>query len=181
MIRSLILERIKTDAGFHRLHPNKTDEEKVNIFRTGACSADPTRSKKYAVWIVESYLDKGIRSFEDLARVKDNLQLFEQIRKSQKDAIQLSEQHLLDIVNYCGLIGCSPNQVARSRPFATTQTAKLKRNDRIGIETALDPYRERSTHEEPIYDRDIIYTGLTATVVKPTTEASAVYWGRGTR
>lgn len=149
--------------------------------------ADPSPKKGFSNWIIESYLDGGINSLEDLGRVKDSLKKFTEYTRNG----QLKD-HKTDINRYCGLIGCQhTNGNTRNRPYNMLKIGpKCRPTDREGgrldpiCEWSLESVLETLGDEERLdgeFEKDIIFETPTAFVVKLSNDESARYWGKGTR
>ena len=185
-IKNDILEKVGTDAQFLRLYGLDPMQPEL-ILKTvleAICSADPTKTKGYSGWILESYLDGGIRSLEDLGRIRRGLTLFDRLLQTGQLDFSPNPRARENILKYCGLIGCQSNRTRRPAPFDTTQSKVLSRIRRAGLEDFLLPYEESEcplTLPKDNYVEDIIYEGKTVRVIRPTTEESAIYWGRNTR
>lgn len=81
------------------------------------CEADPSDDGEYAIWIVESYLDGGFNSLEDLGRIQTDLEEYQYLLDNKlllKDATYHGKGYKsfcqkideTDINMFNGLIGC---------------------------------------------------------------------------
>ena len=64
--------------------------------------ADPSKSKKYLKWIIESYLADGIHRLNDLPRTMKALEKYMYLLKKKL----IKNKYLLNIDAFCGLYGC---------------------------------------------------------------------------
>jgi hypothetical protein len=127
--------------------------------------------QKYLEWIVTSYLDGGIRYFEDIpSGVYPALKAREKLlRKKILVGVEAN------ILNYCGLIGCEGIRkgVKISKP---------------GLDALLDDHQEEldsmEENETSKYVPDpstLFYDGNDIKIYKLTSTDDACYYGRGTK
>jgi len=138
--------------------------DNIDIF----IQADPT-GKKYVRWIVDSYVNGGIKRDEDLlSRVKPALEKYEYL-KSRNILSKQGElwQQETNIDNYCGIVGCTK-----------------KGFEKPGLEGLIDKYKDQLEEEEQEETTNTavqVYNGDTIRIIQPTTEADACYYGQSTR
>lgn len=122
----------------------------------------------YLEWTIISYINGGIRSYEDIkTRLQPAIVDFNKLIQKRVLSQGVSGQpwtNESNILNYCGLIGCT-----------------IKGRQRGGLEELLRKYEkhlQRDVSEEgrmePFYD------GETVRIYAPTTVQQSVYYGRGT-
>jgi hypothetical protein len=152
-----LLERFKTD---HSAKVKDAVSLPIEIIE-----ADPTPAKKYLEWIITSYLDGGIKLFEDLSRVKIALQEYLYLLNKKL----ITDKYSLDINTFCGLGGCK---------------------GKSGLDDFLDreEFREtlkgkRKEKEIQIKEQDVkhIYEDEDLIVVSPLTEEASCKYGAGTK
>jgi len=145
-------------------------DESLQLF----ISADPSANKKYLQWIIESYINDGIKKVEDLnSRVKPALEDFIILlnKKVLKKGTTKWENET-NIYNYCGLVGCKKGKFTQS-----------------GLEDLLSNYAEilKKIHqqkEQKIKGREegkLIFETEELKIIQPLTEEAACYYGQGTR
>ena len=115
--REELITRFKTDKSAPKGSLNELPIEFVN--------ADPTGNNKFLEWIVKSYIDGGIRLFEDLSRM--NIALTEYTFLLNKKLLKAPE---IDIRAFCGLSGCKQ------------KGKKGRKIDGRGLDTLLDEYEK---------------------------------------
>lgn len=127
--------------------------------------------KKYLQWMVESYLDGGIKRYEDVASraypAFDDYMLLH-----QKGSLKPDERN---IGIYCGIVGCKGKLRKGKSPTA----------DRIGLENLLDKYTDKLSElkgikaskmsVEPVYRDDKV------TIYQPNNVEESIHLGQGTR
>lgn len=131
-------------------------------------NSDPTDKKIYLRWIIDSYINGGIKLYEDLlSRVKPALQDYDYLK--QAGHLQ-SDQKIVE--NYCGIAGC---------------TKKFK--EKPGLESLIDSYKDQlesrrlkleetaeiKSNTEKVFESDELY------ILHPKTEAASCYYGKGTK
>jgi hypothetical protein len=129
--------------------------------------ADPT-GKKYVRWIVDSYVNGGIKRDEDLlSRLKPALEKYEYL-KSRNILVSSGQQweQETNIDNFCGIVGC-----------------QKKGFEKPGLEDLIDKYKDQLEKEEVETSNTAVqvYNGDTIRIIQPTTEADACYYGQSTR
>jgi ankyrin repeat protein len=136
-------------------------------------NADPTGNKQYIEWITNSYILGGISLYEDLSRTHSALVKYEHLRNSgklEKNPDVKKDENI--IANFCGLKGC------------------YKKNRKLmGLDDLIDKYKDEFEEKELKEEEKrkaqkegiSVYDGKTIRVIRPTTEAAACYYGRGTR
>lgn len=137
--------------------------DNLNVF----IQADPT-GKKYVRWIVDSYVNGGIRRDEDLlARVKPALENYEYL-KSRNILNRRGElwQQETNIDNFCGIVGCTK-----------------KGFEKPGLEDLIDKYKDQLEQVEVETSNTAvqIYNGNQIRIIQPTTKEDACYYGQSTR
>lgn len=130
--------------------------------------ADPT-GKKYVRWIVDSYVNGGIKRDEDLlSRVKPALEHYEYLKSRNilNKTGQLWEQET-NIDNYCGIVGCTK-----------------KGFEKPGLEELIDKYKDQLKEEEKQVSKNTaveIYNDGQIRIIQPTTMEDACYYGQSTK
>jgi Leucine-rich repeat (LRR) protein len=130
-------------------------------------NADPTNNKKYLQWITTSYLDGGIKRFEDMGRVNTALKEYIYLL-GKKLIINSAEQN---INAFCGLSGC-----------------KQGKTEKIGLDKFLDQYKDdleirRKKEEIQIATGEIkeIFKSDNLRIIQPLTEQASCKYGAGTK
>jgi Leucine-rich repeat (LRR) protein len=130
-------------------------------------NADPTNNKKYLQWITTSYLDGGIKKFEDMGRV--NTALKEYLHLLGKKLITNTAEQ--NINAFCGLYGC-----------------KQGKKEKIGLDEFLDRYEDklkalRKKEEIQIAEHDVkkIFENYNLLIVQPLTEEASCKYGADTK
>lgn len=110
----------------------------------------------YTQWVVNSYISNGIRSLEDLGRVKSALISFGKLLSDQ------TFTDARDLNKYCGLIGCLGVQ---------------------GLEEVLAKYvpPDESSFLSTLPREDVIYEDSNVMVAALKSKRSAMCWGKNTR
>jgi len=117
-----IIRRRMTEASEGHAHERTLLGEELDwsALARSFCSADPTPDKRWAVWIVESYLDRGINSLEDLGRVTDGLKKYDYLLREGKlkgDAVyerfpkRCKKVDETNLDSFNGLLGCESMHV----------------------------------------------------------------------
>src|ERR1700759_3708568 len=123
--------------------------------------SDPSENKIYVRWIVDSYVNGGIRLIEDLgSRVKPALEDYIILKPNLT-----GQEKIID--NYCGIAG---------------RTKKFK--EKPGLETLLDKYRDLweskrakvEAKEQVKEDTEVAYEDDEMTIYYPKTEAAACHY-----
>ena len=151
----------------------KDDRTATSDYLEKFLEADPTENKIYLRWILDSYVNGGIRYMEDLGLVNSSLTDYMYLLASNK--LQNNEVRWLnekDILNYCGLIGC-----------------KKKGMEKTGLSSLLVKYNSileaRKEHKEETEETRnegvLIFENNELKIVNPTTEKAACYYGKGTK
>lgn len=130
--------------------------------------ADPT-GKKYVRWIVDSYVNGGIKRDEDLlSRVKPALEHYEYLKSRNilSKQGQLWEQET-NIDNYCGIVGCTK-----------------KGFEKPGLEDLIDKYKDQLEKIEEQVNKNSaveLYNDDQIRIIQPTTVEDACYYGQSTK
>jgi Leucine-rich repeat (LRR) protein len=129
--------------------------------------ADPTNNKKYLQWITTSYLDGGIKRFEDMGRVNTALKEYMYLL-GRKLITNSAEQN---INAFCGLSGCKQGE-----------------KEKIGLDEFLDRYEDklkalRKKEEIQIAEHDAIkiFESDNLLVIQPLAEEASCKYGAGTK
>jgi hypothetical protein len=130
--------------------------------------ADPT-GKKYVRWIVDSYVNGGIKRDEDLlSRVKPVLEHYEYLKSRNILSKQgQSWEQETNIDNYCGIVGC-----------------QKKGFEKPGLEELIDKYKEHLEKEEDEKETKTaieLYNDDQIRIIQPTTKEDACYYGQSTK
>ncbi|PCJ96770.1 MAG: hypothetical protein COA52_00765 [Hyphomicrobiales bacterium] len=119
----------------------------------GAISSDPTPNKQYTLWILRTYLNKGINLFEDFSRTSEALKVFHKhkTKMSKKDINQIkSLSELEDMVE--------------------------------AFEGKLSGKEEKSILSNKIKkETTFVYRSGKDIILIPKTEAASCFWGKGTK
>jgi ankyrin repeat protein len=173
--REKIFEKYKAKL-INRLRNDRTAKINIDSLTTlpdEIFGADPTDNKQYIEWITNSYILGGINLYDDLSRTHSALVNYEYLRNSgklEKNTDVKKDENI--IANFCGLRGCN------------------KRNKKLmGLDDLMDKYKDEFEKKELKEEEKskaqkegiTVYDGETIRVIQPTTEASACYYGRGTR
>src|SRR3972149_6407120 len=155
-----LFPRLKDDKTFTRDHPDPTSLPREFI------DADPKQGKNIE-WILTSYLDKGILSFEDLERTKVTLQQFQSLatRKLLTEPLTTSINEA-GLPYYCGIVGCN------GKPGLSDL---VERAEKQGL---FKKQKERKVKEDEFIkyyeDEDVL-------IIIPLTEKASCKYGEGTR
>jgi len=131
-------------------------------------TADPTDKKVYLRWILDSYVNGGIKLYEDLlSRVKPALEDYDYL----KQAGHLKPDQKI-IEAYCGIVGCTK-----------------KSKEKPGLERLVDSYqsilesrREKVGEKEQIKeDAERVFESDQVIIIHPKTEAASCHYGKGTK
>src|SRR3989304_8333300 len=155
-----LFPRLKDDKTFTRDHPAPTSLPREFI------DADPKQGKNIE-WILTSYLDKGIRSFEDLGRTKEALGQFQSlaVRKLLKEPL-ITSINEAGLPYYCGIVGCNGKPgLSDLVERAEEQGLFKKQKEREGKEDEFIKYYE---------DEDVL-------IIITLTEKASCKYGKGTR
>ena len=142
--------------------------------------ADPSGSCKFVRWIILSYINDGIKKFEDiLSRTRPALEDF--IILGNNNILEIGDsdkpwENETDINNFCGIVGCEMKR--RKRLFSQP-----------GLEDLIDKYekqlknikREKEEEEKGASEAELVYEDEYVRIYHLLTEAAAIYYGRGTR
>lgn len=140
----------------------------------GFINADPSPTYIYLDWIIKSYIDGGIKLYEDvISRVKPALKDYMYLVSSGK--LELGNkpwENERNIVNYCGLAGC-----------------KQKGFEKAGLDTLLNKYSNdlEARHEkqletqEVLENSEVVFEDDNVKVIWPKTEKASCYYGQGTK
>lgn len=137
-------------------------------------SADPTDTKIYLCWILESYISNGIKLYEDIgSRVKPALEDYSYLVTSGRlNAGGKPWENERDINNYCGLVGCKKKGF--EKPGLDGLIARYS--------SVLDERKEKQDELANIKsESEVVYEDENWTVVWPKTEAASCYYGQGTQ
>ena len=175
---------ILSDRQYAEMSPNKAwerySEQLLAKFRTDRSApkdvhklpieiinADPLSSKKYLEWIIKSYLDGGIKLFEDMGRAKTSLLEYGYLLKKKL----ITNKFEQNIHSFCGLSGCQ--QGKRTKP---------------GLDKFLDRHDSelkemRQVREIKIAEKDAtkVYEDNDLTIITPLTREASCKYGAGTK
>ena len=160
---SALLERLSTDSSF-----------KGSIAELTALPKDfipPAHHNKYMEWVVKSYIDGGIRRYEDLrSRTYPALDQFAQLLRNGRLASGAAGQpwtNETNISNFCGLVGCVSGKRAR-----------------LGLEALIDKYVEleqSGASSAPGAPTETLYEDADIKIYTPHTQEESCRLGRGTK
>ena len=157
-----LIPKLKKDIGVD------LDENVKKLF----ISADPS-NKKYLQWIIESYINDGIKKVEDLnSRVKPALEDFIILLNKKVLKKGTGWENETNIYNYCGLVGCKKGKFPQS-----------------GLEDLLSKYDEqlKKIHQQKEQkikggkEGKLIFQTKNLKIIQPLTEDAACYYGQGTK
>jgi hypothetical protein len=174
-----------------QLKDRLTKDKKYKGLVDSLPSAFTDKHPKYLEWMVTSYLNGGIRLYEDIASrvypALDNyLKLLHKRVLNSRDANGtpitdveafqkiLTEKPWLNqtnLLNYCGLRGC-------------TSVIKKLKVVKPGLEGLLDNYSADLESLDDVYHPDpgtLYFDGETIRIYKLSNKEEACYYGRGTR
>lgn len=141
----------------HEMEHNGPGAIKPELFFDILLLADPTQDKKYAQWVIRSYL-RGTFRREDIDRIKGWLKRFDEIKPKlepqQRDIMQYKDPSDL----YLRVI----------QPMR-----KLDATSQRQIDKAIDAQLKAQVR--------VVYKGPEGAVYVPTTEEASCYLGRGTQ
>ena len=136
-------------------------------------SADPSASNKYLQWIIDSYINNGIKKVKDLnSRVKPALEDFIILLNKKILKKGTKRENESNIYNYCGLIGCKKGKLTLT-----------------GLEDLLSKYDEilKNIHQQKEHgikgrkEGNLIFKTMDFKIIQPLTEEAACYYGKGTK
>ena len=159
--KAKLIPRLLADKTFTRDHPDPPESLPKEFI-----DADPKQGKNIE-WILTSYLDKGIRSFEDLGRTKEALGQFQSLanRKLLTEPLTTSINEA-GLPYYCGIVGCN------GKPGLSDL---VERAEKQGL---FKKQKEREVKEDEFIkyyeDEDVL-------VIIPLTENASCKYGKGTR
>ena len=115
-----LLAKFKTD----RSAPKDVDKLPIEMI-----DADPLPTKKYLEWVVKSYLDDGIKLFEDMSRTKIALLEYGYLLKKKL----ITNKFEQNIHAFCGLSGCQQGKRLKQGldEFLDRYDSKLKEMRRV--------------------------------------------------
>ena len=130
--------------------------------------ADPTEKKIYFRWILDSYVNGGIKAYEDLlSRVKPALEDYDYLKEKNK----LNGDEKI-VENYCGIAGCTKK--FKEKP-GLESLIDSKRSD-------LEEIREKIAEKEQLRDdAEKVFENSDLVILHPKTEAASCHYGRGTK
>jgi len=117
--------------------------------------SDPTKNQQYSLWIIQTYINKGINYLEDLSRVYNALILFNKF----KNKLPINQRDIQKIKKLSEL----ENLVDQFKETKTGKEVKQNISDEIKKQTK------------------IIYNGQEGKILIPLTEESSCFWGKNTR
>ncbi len=130
-------------------------------------NADPLSTKKYLEWIIKSYIDNGIKLFEDMGRVKTALLEYGYLLKKKL----ITNKFEQNIHAFCGLAGCQQGKRTRK-----------------GLDEFLDQYNTelkemRRVSEIKIAKKDVekVYEDEDLMIITPLTQEASCKYGAGTK
>ena len=151
---------------------SKIEKRKVNDRSFGDYQnfilADPTEKKIYLRWILDSYVNSGIKAYEDLlSRVKPALEDYDYLKEKNK----LNGDEKI-VETYCGIAGCTKK--FKEKP-GLESLIDSKRSD-------LEEIREKIEEREQLReDSEIVFENGDLLIIHPKTEAASCHYGRGTK
>jgi hypothetical protein len=183
-------EKVWTKYGIE-LKDRLTKDKKYKGSVDSLPSAFTDKHPKYLEWMVTSYLNGGIRLYEDIASrvypaLDTYLKLLHKRLLNSRDAngipitdVKAFQQTLTEkpwlnqtnLLNYCGLSGC-------------TSVIKKLKVVKPGLEGLLDNYSEDLESIDDVYHPDpgtLYFDGETIRIYKLSNKEEACYYGRGTR
>ena len=112
-IKDILVHKFEKDDSDRPSEPYQWDQ-----IRDFFCSKDPSETKKYASWIVESYICGGIRRWNELNKIPEALSHYMIIKDAgllKTDAKGYGDLTIdeTNINNFCGLYGCPRNALNR--------------------------------------------------------------------
>jgi len=117
--------------------------------------ADPTKNQQYSLWIIQTYINKGINYLEDLSRVYNALTLFNKF----KNKLPINQRDIQKIKKLSEL----ENLVDQFKEVKTGKEVKQNISDEIKKQTK------------------IIYNGQEGKIIIPLTKEASCYLGQNTR
>ncbi len=141
----------------HEMERNGPGAIKPELFFDILLLADPTQDKKYAQWVIRSYL-RGTFRREDIDRIKGWLTRFDQIKSKL-------EPQQRDIMQYQNPTELYTKVIQPMR--------KLDATSQRQIDKAIDAQLKAQVR--------VVYKGPEGAVYVPTTEEASCYLGRGTQ
>lgn len=141
----------------HEMERNGPGAIKPELFFDILLLADPTQDKKYAQWVIRSYL-RGTFRREDIDRIKGWLTRFDQIKPKL-------EPQQRDIMQYQNPTELYTKVIQPMR--------KLDATSQRQIDKAIDAQLKSQVR--------VVYKGPEGAIYVPTTEEASCYLGRGTQ
>ena len=126
-------------------------------------NADPLSSKKYLEWIIKSYLDGGIKLFEDMGRTKTALLEYGYLLKKKL----ITNKFEQNIHAFCGLAGCQ-------------QGKRINQ----GLDEFLNRFDSELTNIRTVKQKretEKVYEDDDVTIIIPLTQAASCKYGAGTK
>ncbi|PCJ96768.1 MAG: hypothetical protein COA52_00755 [Hyphomicrobiales bacterium] len=135
-----------------RIKSDRTATDARKVIET-ALDSDPTPNKQYALWILRTYLNKGINLFEDFSRTGNALEIFHKhkTKMPKKDINQIKSLSELE------------NMVEAFSDTLSGKEEKAVLSDKIKKETTF------------------VYQSGKDVILIPKTEAASCFWGKGTK
>ena len=154
---SKIIAKYKADT--------KQEETAENIVDQLSQKADPTANKQYLQWIARMYVNNQFR-WEDLIRVKENLQRFEQVKSKLANKDLNSYKSLADVVRAI-------------EPFADQEIISGKQAVKKGV-MRYDINSPEAKRFFETGEAELFYRGSTLNVVIPLTQEASCFFGMNT-
>jgi hypothetical protein len=164
--KTQLLEKLHKDISFET-------EEVFNSLPVNFIECDISGTKyTYLDWIVRSYINNGIKRYEDLlSRTMPALLAFEKLKSKNilsKGTNSWEDEN--NIENYCGIVGCIKGGFNKN-----------------GLESILDKYAEqlsilnKETKESTISRSGVIFETSTIKIYHPENMEEAIYYGQGSK
>jgi hypothetical protein len=173
-------EKLKRDHSFHKTIDIDTLNELPINFILASNINENDKEGEYLEWIVNSYINDGIKRYEDLlSRVKPSLIKYKYLLTNKKLSTIVDKwNNERDINTYCGISGCDKiiiNKQGHEKIFK-----------KIGLETLLDKYKDEIDQIDHIDEKnkkpsEIYYQGENIKVYVPRTEEESIHLGAGTK
>ena len=129
-------------------------------------SGDPTPTKKYSTWIVQSYLKRN-QKLEDISKLKTSLGIFDQVAKSRRIDPDINHYKSFNDL----FIAIEPFLVG-DREVSGKKDRKANKVETKGrLWDIDDPMRKQA---------DVLYDGDDYMILVPNTAEAAAYFGKNT-
>lgn len=181
VVKDLLYTKLINDLWFLPKIAEGEAKDSVVLKALELIKAATSSKEGFIYWVIDSYLSGGIRSLEDLGRVKSSLSTFNRL---------IQRPDFTDFKNlgrYCGLSGCNFETLAKyDAPFRTMKTSGCTRETcGLSLEDLIEKHSGTVVPTKGFLSelprKDIIFEDGSVIVSRLSSQESAKQWGRGTR